>query len=81
MTNTMLRLKNIKIGKKTAEADYYPEGQEQSGHISVDLSTNEIISCDEIPGYGASYRGHARQHLVKMAKEKSHQEECVVMWY
>lgn len=77
----MLRLKNIKIEKEIAEADFYPEGKEFFGHIKVDLSTNEIISCDQISGYGDSYSGHAKQRLVRMAKEKDHREECVVMWY
>lgn len=78
---TMLRLKNIKIGNEVAEADFYPEGLEKAGHIRVDLSTSEIISCDEVPGYGASYCGQARQRLVRMSKENDHREECVVMWY
>lgn len=77
----MLRLKNVRIVEKIAEADFYPEDRDKFGHIKVDLSTNEIISCDDVPGFGASYNGHARQRLARMAKEKDHREECLVMWY
>lgn len=77
----MLRLKNIRIEGKIAEADFYPEDRDKFGHIKVDLSTNEIISCDEVPGFGDSYSGHARQRLARMAKENEQREECLMMWY
>lgn len=76
----MLRLKNIKIEKETAEADFFPEDSLESGHLIVDLSTEEIISCNDVPGFGVSYRGHARQRLVEMAKQGEIRTECVVMW-
>lgn len=79
--NTMLRLKNVKIGNEIAEADFYPEDGQKAGHIVVNLSDEEISSCVDVPGYGASYSGHARQRLVKMAKEKDIRSECLVMWY
>ena len=78
---TMLRLKNIKIGSEYAEADFYPEDGRKFGHVVVDLSDGEIKSCIGVPGYGASYSGHARQRLVKMAKENDSRRECLVMWY
>lgn len=78
---TMLRLKNVKIGSEYAEADFFPEDSETAGHVVVDLSDGEISVCDNVQGYGESYAGHARQRLVRMAKEKDHRSECVVMWY
>lgn len=78
---TMLRLKNVKIGSEYAEAEFYPEDGRDAGHIVVRLSDGEISSCNEVPGYGASYIGHARQRLVKMAKENDQRAECLVMWY
>lgn len=78
---TMLRLKNIKIGSEYAEADFYPEDSQAAGHIVVNLSTNEIESCVEVYGYGDSYKGHALQRLIKMAKENDIRTECTVMWY
>lgn len=79
--NTMLRLKNIKIEAETAEADFYPEDRNEAGHIVVNLSDGEIVSCVDVSGYGDSYSGHARQRLVRMAKEKDTRSECIVMWY
>lgn len=77
----MLRLKNVKIGSKYAEADFYPEDGKEVGHVVVDLSTEEISSCETVPGYGDSYSGHARQKLVKMSKQGDTRKECLVMWY
>lgn len=77
----MLRLKNITTGSEYAEADFYPEDSKTCGHVVVDLSSGELSSVAEVPGYGASYSGHARQRLVKMAKENDTRTECLVMWY
>jgi len=77
---TMLRLKNVKIGVEFAEADFYPEDGYDAGHVIVRLSDGEIVSSVDVPGYGASYKGHARQRLVAMAKEKDTRDECLVMW-
>ena len=76
----MLRLKNIKIGSKYAEADFYPEDSNQHGHIVVSLEDNEIYSSEEVSGYGESYIAHARNRLVQMAKENDARSECIVMW-
>lgn len=77
----MVRLRNIKIGSAFAEADFYPEDSNKAGHVVVDLSTEEILSCEYVPGYGNSYSGHARQRLVEMAKKNDTRSECLVMWY
>lgn len=77
----MLRLKKIKIADGIAEADYYPEDSEQFGHIVVDLSTEEVISCDEVPGFWKTYPGHAKWHLIRMAKAGETDKERLVMWY
>lgn len=77
----MLRLKNIKIGNGKAEADFYPEDSQKAGHIVVSLSEKKIIACDDVPGYGESYRGYAKQHLIKMANENNTATERTVMWY
>lgn len=77
----MLRLKNIRIENGKAEADFYPEDSTTAGHIIVNLSNRKIISCDDVPGYGESYRGHARQHLLRMAEENNTATERTVMWY
>lgn len=76
----MLRLKNIKIGNGKAEADFYPEESKKPGHIVVSLDSKEIVVCEGVPGYGESYLGHAKQHLIKMAKENNKATERTVMW-
>lgn len=78
---TMLRLKNIRIGNGKAEADFYPEDSTSAGHIVVSLESKEIVACEDVLGYGESYRGHAKQHLIKMAKENNTATERTVMWY
>ena len=62
----MLRLKNVKIGNKYAEADFYPENSLQVGHIVVDLSTREIVSCVSVPGYGPMYEGHVTVNSIRL---------------
>lgn len=78
---TMLRLRNVKIGSEYAEADFYPEDGQEFGHVVVDLSSWEIAFCAEVPGYGPSYKSHARQRLVEMSKKNDIRSECLVMWY
>jgi len=78
---TMVRLVNVKMDGKVAEADFIPEDSKEAGHIRVDLETGEITDCINVPGYGASYRAHARQGLVRMAKEGDTRSECLIMWY
>ena len=76
----MLRLKNIKIGHGNAEADFIPEDSNVAGHIVVDLRSEEVVSYDAVPEYGESYKGHAKMHLIKMAKENDKATERIVMW-
>ena len=77
----MLRLKNIKITDKTAEADFYPENLDLYGHIVVDLASREIVDIRHVPGYEFMYPGHARKELVRIAKAGETRETSVVMWY
>ena len=77
----MLRLKNIKIENGIAEADFYPENSKVAGHIVVDILNETMVSCKTVPGFGESYEGHAKLHLIKMAKENVAVSERIVMWY
>ena len=78
---TMLRLKNIKIENGTAEADFFPENSNTAGHIVVDIQSETIRSCERVEGFGESYEGHAKLHLLRMAKQNITDKERVVMWY
>ena len=79
--NIMLRLKNVKINEKVAEADFYPEGSKSHGHIVVDIAKEDEISCSIVDGYGPAYAAHAKTRLIRIAKERDTRTECVVMWY
>ena len=78
---TMVRLVNIKMDGKIAEADFMPENSLEAGHIRVDLVTGNMIECIDAPGYGAPYRSYARRGLIRMAKEGDTSSEYVIMWY
>ena len=78
---TMLHLKNVKIKNGKAEANFYPENSTKAGHIVVRIEDGEILSCEDVPGYGESYREHAKQHLLVMEKEKNKATEQTIMWY
>lgn len=77
----MLRLKNIRINEHLAEADFFPEDTNVFGYIAVDLQSEEIKEIVNAEGYEYIYPGHARNQLVKMAREKDMSTECVVYWY
>ena len=77
----MLRLKNIKISESIAEADFSPEDSNNWGHLAVDRESGKTVLFEEVPGYGASYKAHAKKKLLEMAKENDSRKECVVMWY
>ena len=79
--STMVRLVNIKMDGKVAKADFFPEDSQEGGHILVDVETGNTIDCTNVPGYGASYRAHARRGLIRMAKEGDTSSECLIMWY
>lgn len=77
----MLLLKNIEINDKTASADFIPEDSKISGHIIVDLVTEEILETEHVSGFEFMYPGHARQRLVEMAKAHDARKTCRVMWF
>lgn len=78
--NFMLKLKNIKIKNNIAQADFSPENTNIWGHIEVNLQSREITSCNNVEGYGSSYRAHAKWKLVELAQTNEPPTECLVMW-
>lgn len=77
----MLRLKNIRINDAIAEADYYPETSDVSGHIVVNLSTGEVDSLEPVEGYSDMHPAHAMTELLRMARSKDSATERTVRWY
>ena len=76
----MVRLKNIRIENGMAEAVFYPEDSKVAGHIVVDLESETVVFCKSVPGFGESYEGHAKLHLIRMAEQKATDTERLVMW-
>ena len=77
----MLQLKNIEISKDRAEADFYPENEQRSGHVVVDLEKEEIIELRNVSGFEFMYPAHALRELIRMAREGDKRKTCTVMWY
>ena len=69
--------------RQIIEADYYPDGGEEFGHIIVDLSTGVIVSVTEKDGipWKRSAVGHARSELMKIAVLDTMPEKRTVCWY
>lgn len=81
----MVRLRNIKRDEKIIEADYFPEGKEDFGHVAVDIKTKEIISVtmakEDLECYYDTYFGFAARRLRELIDAEELPETCLVMWY
>lgn len=83
----MLKLKNIKRSNSQIEADYFPEGKFDPGHIVLDRKTGKVISAKKSPkdyydGIDVSfYFPHAVTLLKETLKMESIPEELMSMWY
>ncbi len=77
----MVRLEKIKMGDKTAEADFFPEDSKVCGHVKVDLGTEEYVETVSVDGYDLGYANHAARELVRISKESGIPESRIVMWY
>lgn len=83
----MLKLKNIKRSNSQIEADYFPEGKFDPGHIVLNRKTEEVISVKKSPKdyYGgidvSFYFPHAVILLREASKMDSIPEELMSMWY
>lgn len=81
----MVVLRNIQRtdSKKRIEADYYPDGGNDYGHIVVDFSSGDILSVTEFDGipWKSSAVGHARSELVKISGFEVLPKKRTVCWY
>lgn len=81
----MVILRNIlkNNNQNKIEADYYPDGGNDYGHIVVDFSTGDILSVTEnggIPWKGSAV-GHARSELMKISSLDVLPKQRTVCWY
>lgn len=78
----MVKLKNIRRTERTIEADFYPEGDIEAGHMVVNLSTGEAIESVTPEAYrGFTYASHTKTALLELAQEEELPETYTVMWY
>lgn len=80
----MLKLKNIKICDDLIEADYFPESDVRSAHVSLNIHSG-AEKTEIIEGYGGNYARMALNGLRRILKDikqgKEISSERVVMWY
>lgn len=82
----MVILRNIVLGDNRITADYFPEGGELSGKVSVSTDTAEA-SCTLADGYEKIYHTMAISGLKKILERRESDpdfripNEWTVMWY
>ena len=77
--NTMVVLKNIRKTESRISADYYPEGKEPRGFMSIRLSDGEIIEHKDADSFMAP--ANVLLELERLAKVENPPEEKTVLWY
>lgn len=77
----MVVLKNIKRQHGILSADYYPEGDEESGSISISEQDQSEVDCTMSPNDRGTYRRFAILGLTKLIGVEDLPEKKTVMWY
>jgi len=79
----MIKLKNIKRTENIISCDYYPEGSNLRGYVSVNVENGGYVSlCYSEYEHGKkTYAGKTRNKLLELAEKKDLPEEYVSMWY
>ena len=78
----MVVLREIKKSNRIIEADFYPEGKDSVGHISVDFMARKTVSLNNAEGYEhSSSASHAKAELLRLAKLDSLPDVKRVYWY
>lgn len=80
----MLKLINVKRNNNIIEANYIPEGTNESGYIKMDLTTNEILESEDtssdIPGI-QTMLVQAAKALPHIADDIPFKNEYIHTWY
>lgn len=79
----MLKLKNIKRNNGVISADYLPEGSKDSGMISIEEKSGDILESvsSSMDSTFPIYLNHAIDALKKLRNKEELPEEKTVMWY
>ena len=78
----MLKLKLIERKNGKIVFNYYPEGKEECGSLSINEETGEInvMNMPESDEFG-TYKIHAIKRIKEYFKNKNFQVEDIVAWY
>lgn len=79
----MVKLKNIKKDNTSIECDILPEDSVHSGHVVVNLDSEELAgySLPDEYEWCRNHVNHAKNTLIKLSKEEELPKEYLVMWY
>ncbi len=78
----MVILREITKSNDTIQADYYPEGDSSKGHLTVDISTGEILVHESAIGYeNSTVSYHVKKALIRLASLNEIPKQKTVMWY
>lgn len=76
----MLHLRNIEKNDAQISVNYFPEGSDEKGFVSVDIKTGKVIKI-EATSFDEPLGAYAAQALRKMMDSGSLPSEKTVMWY
>jgi hypothetical protein len=74
-------LKRLLLTKNKVEYAYYPEGKEDYGIISFDLTTKEPALLKEDGKKSSSYKGQAFKRIKLYDSNNNFPETGLVAWY
>ena len=77
----MLRLELVFNSKNEAVYDYFPEGKQESGTVSINKDTGEFaVKKIAVNDNHKRYLSHAISRIEKYFKEKNFREKDTVAW-
>ena len=74
----MVILKNIKKTNDSISADYYPEGKEPKGFITIQNPDGTVIEHKNASMFAAP---HVKRELKRMTKMDNPPKEKTLIWY
>lgn len=79
----MVRLKNIVRTDTQISTDYYPEDDQESGHIVMNLENGEVVEWIRAPSDSVVSMcfPHVRNILERLSRLQEVPSECTEMWY
>lgn len=79
----MLRLKNIKRSNGIISSDYFPEGNDIGGTVSICVADGKVVE-EQLSNMDVDfplYFHHAVEGLRALMNKEDIPEEKIIMWY